>query len=62
MQTRKCHADADANADTIGIRTKNDMPPSPSVGDIMNSVVSNYFSVLPGICVSNFCQSKDSYL
>ena len=29
MQTRKCHADANAN----GIRTKNNMPPSPSVGD-----------------------------
>ena len=29
--TKKCHADADA--DTNGIRTKNSMPPSPSVGD-----------------------------
>ena len=33
---RKCHAiadtNADANADTNGIRTKNNMSPSPSVG------------------------------
>ena len=37
-ETRKCHADADAdanaNADANRIRTKNNMPPSPSVGDI----------------------------
>ena len=36
VQTRKCHANANANADASRIRTKNNMPPSPSVGDIMN--------------------------
>ena len=39
MQTRKCQADADANAnanaDANRIRTKNNMFPSPSVGDII---------------------------
>ena len=37
VQTRKCQADADANAnaDANRIRTKNNMPPSPSVGDII---------------------------
>ena len=39
MQTGKCHADAnddaDANADTNMIRTKNDMSPSPSITDII---------------------------
>ena len=34
-----CHAasdaDADANSDANRIRTKNNMPPSPSMGDIM---------------------------
>ena len=43
MQTRKCHADADAEADADAdanaeanrIRTKNNMPPSPLVGDII---------------------------
>ena len=35
--TRKCHADADANAnaDANRIHTKNNMSPSPSVGDII---------------------------
>ena len=39
MQKRTCHADADANinsiADTNRIRTKNNMSPSPSVEDII---------------------------
>ena len=37
MQTRKCHADANANAnaDANRIRTKNNMSPSTSVGDII---------------------------
>ena len=39
MQTRKCHADSDANAnanaDANRIRTKNNMSPSSSVGDII---------------------------
>ena len=34
MQTRKCHADVNANTDVNRIRTKNNMSPSPSVGDI----------------------------
>ena len=44
MHTRKCHAnadavaDADADADANGIRTKNNMPPSPSVGDIIHVI------------------------
>ena len=33
MQATKCHADADANR----IRTKNNMSPSPSVGDIISA-------------------------
>ena len=32
VQTRKCHANAAANADTNGIRTKNNMPPFPFCG------------------------------
>ena len=34
VQTRKCHADANANADANRMHTKNNMSPSPSVGDI----------------------------
>ena len=34
VQTRKCHADANANSDANRICTKNNMFPSPSVGDI----------------------------
>ena len=40
MQTRKCYADADANADANRIRTKNNMSPYHSVGDIIKS---NFF-------------------
>ena len=40
MRTSKSHADAyadaDANADANRIHTKNNMSPSPSVGDIKN--------------------------
>ena len=31
---RKCHADANVNANPNSIRTKNNMSPSSSVGDI----------------------------
>ena len=43
MQIRKCHADADAdaNADTNWIRTKNNMSPSPSVGDIITEAADS---------------------
>ena len=43
MHTGKCHADADAdvdadaNADANGIRTKNNISPSASVGDIITT-------------------------
>ena len=33
VETRKCHADTDTDANRI--RTKNIMSPSPSVGDII---------------------------
>ena len=44
MQTRKCHTHADTDADANRIRTKNNMPPSPLVGDIMKVEipVANY--------------------
>ena len=35
VQTKKCYADANANVDANRIRTKNNMTPSPSVGDII---------------------------
>ena len=40
VQTRKSHANADANADANRIHTKNNMSPSPSVGDIIPNVTS----------------------
>ena len=44
MQTRKCHADA--NADANRIRTKNSMSPSPSVGDKNEVCVGNNMRTL----------------
>ena len=38
VQTRKCHANANTNADTNRIRTKNILSPSPSVGDRMTDL------------------------
>ena len=48
MQTRKCHAAADTNANANRIRTKKNMSPSPLVGDIILSFANNsiMFSVL----------------
>ena len=38
MQTRKCQADANANAGANRIRTKNNMFPSPLMGDINTNI------------------------
>ena len=35
ISSNKSHADADANADANRIRTKNNMSPFPSVGDVI---------------------------
>ena len=39
MQTRKCHADTNAKENRI--RTKNNMSPSPSVGDVTSLTLQN---------------------
>ena len=39
VETRKCHANANAHADTKGIRTQNNMSLSPSVGDVTGAKV-----------------------
>ena len=63
MQTRKCHTDA--NADTNRVRTKNNMSPSPSVGDIIRLVPFLYtshkklcFSTLSSKVYKNAAEAK----
>ena len=60
VRTRKCHADADAdaatdaNSDTNGIRTKNNMALSPSVGDIISATIAPHFPAgLKGTCLTD---------
>ena len=49
MQTKMCHAEADTNADANRISTKNNMSPSPSVGDIMILSHNNWYNVCSGL-------------
>ena len=51
VQTRKCHAndDADTETNTNGSRTKNNMSPSPLVGDIISN---SYLTCIPLLLVA----------
>ena len=42
MGRRFCHADADTDADSNGIRAETNMSPLPLVGDIINSYTKNF--------------------